>query len=446
MGLFESLFSEQSAEDVQFEKQIRTDGVPCASGRIADILNEQISGRRDFAHQFVLEELDAARHGDEQSVRFVRESGIPESEYKGAMQRTSWGEDDLFNRIQMLFRSFTFRIADSDLRTELSLGVVDRIMALYSLGKYAKNENFSDYKLDLLELEIESDQTKDGLFVFLFTGLNAAFSSVPLTSIPESHEKNLFMMSYAYAARTLSAGLFAQGLVGRDFFKESQRKFIEFQKVTDHSIQFQEKAAEVSFDFFQPYDDRITKELVGVLLSVAFDPNSIDNTEYGNQHSYEAIIQILESSCVQNKKFSLDRASTSNDKNLSQFLQKTAFSLISSLGDDLDEFMAYEISQGKILLHDEGYEIYHPYNHPVYVEDDEGVFEGRPDMHHLSAIISRIESQYKEMQTLHSFQAVTQNHKDFTDILKKTAECKMTLIILRARILGMIAQFQLNNS
>lgn len=82
----------------------------------------------------------------------------------------------------------------------------------------------------------------------------------------------------------------------------------------------------------------------------------------------------------------------------------------------------------------------------MYVEDSDGVFDGRPDMHHLSAIISRIEPLYNELKTLHAFQPITQNHKGLSDILKEAAECKMTAIVLRARILGMIAQFHSINN
>lgn len=87
----------------------------------------------------------------------------------------------------MLFRSFTLRIEDADLRTELSLAVVDKIMEKYQLGQY--EEENSTFDLNLLNLDIESDQTEHGLFLFLFSGLNATFSEIPLSKVPESYEK-----------------------------------------------------------------------------------------------------------------------------------------------------------------------------------------------------------------------------------------------------------------
>ncbi len=292
MGLFDNFFSKGPSDDISFEKQVRDVGIDSAAGRIADLLNEKINGRRDFAKQFVLEELDAASHGDEKAINFVVTSGVPAKEYEGAMQQTNWDEDDMFNQIQMLFRDFTFCISDSDLRATLSLAVVEKIMKKYLLGRYDSSEN-EVFDPDLLNLNIESNQSEDGLFCFLFTGLNAAFSSVPLNLIPESHEKNLFMMSFAYAGRTLSAGMFAQGLVSRSFFNESHNKFIEWQKGTEHSVQFQEEASAKAIEFLQRYDDRLTKELIGILVTFALNPNSIDHTENGTQYSYETIIEIF---------------------------------------------------------------------------------------------------------------------------------------------------------
>lgn len=47
--------SADSAEDGQFEKQVKTDGVVYASGRIADVLDEQINGRRDKSSKGFIE-------------------------------------------------------------------------------------------------------------------------------------------------------------------------------------------------------------------------------------------------------------------------------------------------------------------------------------------------------------------------------------------------------
>lgn len=145
MGLFNKLFgrkqNEQEVLSVAFEKQVRRDGIPHAAKRIAELVNEKIDDE-GLARQFVLEELDAARHGDELAVSFVTTCGIAPSEYIGAMKKTSWeGEESKLEHIQLLVRTFGFNIKDSSLRSRLGIAVLDEIMEIWKLGKYASNKD-----------------------------------------------------------------------------------------------------------------------------------------------------------------------------------------------------------------------------------------------------------------------------------------------------------------
>lgn len=262
--------------------------------RIAEVLDHKLNGRRDFAKLLVLEQLEAASQGDDHSIQFVIDSGVAEFEFNGAMEAAEEFNDQLFSDIRMQFFNFALRVENHDLRVHLSLAIIDNLMRSYSLGKYGSLSEGRPEKLSLLDLQIDSNQTEDGLFVFLFTGLNAAFSSLPLDTIPESHEKNLFMMSFAYAGRTLSAGMFAQGLVDREFFKATYEKFVEWQHVTEHTVEFQEEASDIALEFLQRYDTRLTKEIVGILVSVAINPSTIDHTNFGNKYSYEEVMEVLQ--------------------------------------------------------------------------------------------------------------------------------------------------------
>jgi hypothetical protein len=269
--------------------------------RIADVLNQKLNGRRDFAVFLIYEQLEAASQGDEQSIQFVIDSGVPEWKFDGAMEEAEHLNDQLFSDIRMQFFNLALRVDDHDLRVRLSLAVIDNLMRSHLLGRYGSLSDERPGQLSLLELEIDSNQTQDGLFVFLFTGLNAAFSSIPLHTIPESHDKNLFIMSFAYAGRTLSAGMFAQGLVDSDFFKASYAKFVEWQQRTEHTVEFQEEASDIALEFIQQYDSRLTKEIVGILVSVAINPSTIDHTNFGNEYSYEEIIRILQKNLAETK-------------------------------------------------------------------------------------------------------------------------------------------------
>lgn len=139
MGLFKTVFgswlSGRSA-DQDFESQVRRDGVEHASKRIAEILNEKITSYA-LAKQFVLEELDAARQGNDSARRFVFESGFNESEYINAMRKTRWqGEESELEHLQLFFRAYLMKISDIDLMVKLSLSVVDNMMRAWKLGKY----------------------------------------------------------------------------------------------------------------------------------------------------------------------------------------------------------------------------------------------------------------------------------------------------------------------
>lgn len=262
--------------------------------RIAEVLDRKLNGRKDFAKLLVLEQLEAASQGDDHSIQFVIDSGVPEFEFNGAMEAAEKLNDQLFSDIRMQFFNFALRVEDHDLRVHLSLAIIDNLMRSYSLGKYGSLPDGRPENLSLLDLRVESNQKDDGLFVFLFTGLNAAFSSLSLDTIPDSHEKNLFMMSFAYAGRTLSAGMFAQGLVDREFFKATYDKFVEWQHGTEQTVEFQEEASDIALEFLQKHDSRLTKEIVGILVSIAINPDTIDHTKFGNQYSYEDVMEVLQ--------------------------------------------------------------------------------------------------------------------------------------------------------
>ena len=122
---------------IDYENQVREDGVDYASKRIMDILNGEITSK-DLAKQFVLEELDAAIKGNEYAKDFAKNSGFKSYEYVGALNRTRWkGEESELERIQLFVReAFIFPIRDIDLMVKLSIAVLDRVMQRWELGKY----------------------------------------------------------------------------------------------------------------------------------------------------------------------------------------------------------------------------------------------------------------------------------------------------------------------
>jgi len=152
MGLFGKIFggimgqdkNNRPKEDIDFENQVRNDGYEHTGKRIADILNEKITSQ-DLARQFVLEELDAARQGNDFAQNFVKSSGFKSFEYIGAINKTRWeGDESELEHLQLFLRAFLIKISDIDLMVKLSTKVVDEIMQKWGLGKYDNNDSYTD--------------------------------------------------------------------------------------------------------------------------------------------------------------------------------------------------------------------------------------------------------------------------------------------------------------
>lgn len=171
MGLFGKIFSgimrqdenNRSKEDIDFENQVRNDGYEHAGKRIADILNEKITSK-DLARQFVLEELDAARQGNDFAQTFVKSSGFKSFEYIGALNKTKWeGDESELEHIQLFLRAFLMKISDIDLMVKLSTTVVDKIMQRWGLGKYDNYDPEINETLQQLMELLQKEEVQEAL-------------------------------------------------------------------------------------------------------------------------------------------------------------------------------------------------------------------------------------------------------------------------------------------
>jgi tetratricopeptide (TPR) repeat protein len=163
MSLFPSVFSKlidpETDSDAAFEKQVRTDGIEHASSRIAKLINKKIHSY-EVALQFILEELDAARDGNDMAVEFALNSGLSPYEYIGALEKTIWeGEESELEHVQLYLRHFGAKIRDIDLRVELGINIIDKIMQKWEIGKYIIcKDNISKTESTLTIDELSDDQ------------------------------------------------------------------------------------------------------------------------------------------------------------------------------------------------------------------------------------------------------------------------------------------------
>ena len=95
----------------------------------------RISSHR-VALQFVLEELDAARQGNESAKKFAISSGFNANEYKNAMHN-SFEEVDGANGPQQFLLMSCMSLGDMELAANMRMQVVDNVMKEWKLGKYS---------------------------------------------------------------------------------------------------------------------------------------------------------------------------------------------------------------------------------------------------------------------------------------------------------------------
>ncbi len=128
----------------KLQEAIERDGLEHATKRIAEIISFQddyLLNDKKKAYQFILEEIEAASLGNEEAIRFALDSGIPSSEYTGAMKR-SRPEIDGKTGPQQFLSIITMQLSsDKDLMVKFRTKVVDKVMKHFYFGKYASNES-----------------------------------------------------------------------------------------------------------------------------------------------------------------------------------------------------------------------------------------------------------------------------------------------------------------
>lgn len=129
------MFKKKKKTISELERLIERDGIVDASRGCAFIIVEKLP-TREIAYQFILEELEAASHGDDAAIRFVKASGISPSEYQGAMNN-SIPEVDGPGGPQELILGLCMQLhPDMDLVVKFRTMIVDNVMKKFSLGKY----------------------------------------------------------------------------------------------------------------------------------------------------------------------------------------------------------------------------------------------------------------------------------------------------------------------
>jgi len=291
MTILQSMFGKSSKEDIDFEKQVKKDGVQYAGKRIAEEVNEKISSK-ELARQFVLEELDSARQGNTLAQNFVKNSGFKSFEYVGASNRTKWeGEESDLEHLQLFFRLFISKVKETNLMIELSLVVVDEIMRMWELGKYKSDNTLNIETKTLANLIKKKHHRFEGVLAEINNDLNDGISEDLLQS--QNYDDKLILMAYGYARRFASAGLFLQGVFTKDDHQQSIDIFYALQSKTGQTVKFQEDAFAQALEYIQSYDKRITRDFTSKVTMQAENKEVLSVHDLETQVTFEGLYQMF---------------------------------------------------------------------------------------------------------------------------------------------------------
>lgn len=161
MGLFGNLFSEnQRHNESKLKKIIDEDGLLATINMLTDLTNQKINSKA-IALQFILEELEAASQGNNDSIEFVKNSGFSKDEYENSMMN-SMEEVDGPNGPQE-FLTILLELNDRTLMAKIRIAIVDNIMKKWGLGKYMQQTiQINNKNIINAAISIANDCIKEG--------------------------------------------------------------------------------------------------------------------------------------------------------------------------------------------------------------------------------------------------------------------------------------------
>lgn len=115
--------------------QIESKGLDQVTTEVVGGLMRQLS-RTGYMYNFILAELDGASMGNEKARKFAKESGIPESEYKGQHQFEHPLIDGPNGAKTIMDTACLAMIDQQDLVVDFRLMTLDKLMRQVEVGKY----------------------------------------------------------------------------------------------------------------------------------------------------------------------------------------------------------------------------------------------------------------------------------------------------------------------
>lgn len=154
------------------------------------------------------------------------------------------------------------------------------------LDSLFSSEAKSSNEKRLVDCVKKIDDSDIGVFANVMNDLGSYVDKVG------NNDTNIRKMAYAYARRIAAAGLCAQGVWGQEEYDYTLTLFHSFQQTTEHSVEFQEKAAAQAAEYIQSYDSRLNKKLLMSLVVVASSDASKAKTN-GKFFSVDKLIEMF---------------------------------------------------------------------------------------------------------------------------------------------------------
>ncbi len=149
---------------------------------------------------------------------------------------------------------------------------------------FKKNKSIEEEKS--LVHYVEKLDKQESIFINIMNDLEKYIEKSGMKST------NIHKMAYAYARRSAAAGLCIQGIWGEEEYIYTCNIFLNFQQITEHSIEFQEKAADQAVELFQSYDSRFTRKVFARLSAIVnLNPNI--TKEKGEYIDVNTILKLL---------------------------------------------------------------------------------------------------------------------------------------------------------
>lgn len=213
------------------------------------------------------------------------------------------------------------------------------------------------YSLSLIDIVKEKDVSSYGGFVRL---------NNDLALFVDNYKKNdpLIMMAYAYARRIAVAGMFFQGLVGKDLFDYVYDIFKKYQASTGVSVDFQEQAAAQSLELAQRYLPEMSSDHIRLMTAFAVEGYnaygsqsglSLDNSEVLTVEDCIKILDNASSNSESEKAFShVESSNTASWQEGNVRYEEKGFTVIDThTGDMLAVNLVGDQFHGVVIVSDQ---------------------------------------------------------------------------------------------